>query len=61
MTAPTAMNLAREFRLDGVMLCAIEGSSIERGLQAMAAELTEVDVQLLSSVGSRMYSGWKEQ
>ncbi len=59
--ARMAMELAGEFRLDAVMVCAIEGSSVERGLQAMAAELTEVDVHLLSSVGSRIYSGWKEQ
>ena len=54
--ARMAMDLSREFRLNAVMVCATMASSILKGLEEMAAEITEVDLHLLTPTGSSIYS-----
>jgi hypothetical protein len=43
------------------MVTALEGSSIEKHLDEMAALIRDVDVHLLATRGSRTYSGWKSK
>ena len=59
--ARMAMGLVREFGMGAVMVCAIDGSSILHGIEEMAKVITEVDLHLLTSAGSRTYSRWKDQ
>jgi len=53
--------LVREFQVGAVMVSALEGSSIEKNLEKMAALIRDVDVHLLAVRGSRVYSGWKSE
>lgn len=59
--ARMAMGLVCEFGLGSVMVCAIDGSSILKGIEEMAKLITEVDLHLLTPAGSRTYSRWKNQ
>jgi len=54
-------DLIRELRVGAVMVTALEGSSIEKHLEAMAALIRDADVHLLTVRGSRVYSGWKSE
>lgn len=53
--------LVREFGCDAVMVCALPGSTINRQLEVFGAELRDVDLHLLSAVGSRTYSRWNDE
>ena len=53
--------LVRELGIGAVMVTALEGSSIEKHLDEMAALICDVDVHLLATRGSRTYSGWKSE
>ena len=54
-------NLVREHGIGAVMITALEQSSIEKHLDEMAALIRDVDVHLLATRGSRIYSGWKSK
>jgi hypothetical protein len=54
-------SLVRELGIGAVIVTALEGSSIEKNLDAMAALICDVDVHLLATRGSRIYSGWKSK
>lgn len=43
------------------MVTALDGPSIEKHLDDMAALIRDVDVHLLATRGSRTYSGWKSK
>ena len=53
--------LVRELQVGAVMVTALEGSSIEKNLEEMAALIRDVDVHLLAVRGSRVYSGWRSE
>jgi len=54
-------SLVREIGIGAVMVIALEGSSIEKHLDEMAALICDVDVHLLATRGRRTYSGWKSK
>jgi hypothetical protein len=54
-------SLVRELGIGAVMVTALEGSSIEKHLDEMAALICDVDLHLLATRGSRIYSGWKSK
>lgn len=58
--AQLVMTLAREFDLNAVMVCVTETSSLLAHVKRFASELTELDVHVLTSSGSRTYSQWSK-
>ena len=58
--AQLVMTLAREFALNAVMVCVTETSSLLAHVKQFASELTELDVHVLTSSGSRTYSQWSK-
>ena len=54
-------DLVRELGIGAVIITALEQSSIEKHLDEMAALIRDVDVHLLATRGSRIYSGWKSR
>jgi hypothetical protein len=59
--AQLVMALAREFDMNAVMVCAIEKSSLLGQLKSFADALTDLDVHVLTSSGSRTYSQWSKE
>ena len=53
--------LAGEFGCDAVMVCVLQGSTINRQLDVFGDALHDVDLHLLRDVGSRTYSRWTDQ
>ena len=54
-------DLVRELGIGAVMVTVLEQSSIEKHLDEMAELISDVDVYLLSTRGSRTYSRWKNE
>lgn len=59
--AQLVMSLAREFDLNAVAVCVMEKSSLLGHEKQLAAKLTELDVHILTSSGSRTYSQWSKE
>jgi hypothetical protein len=59
--AQLVRSLAREFDLNAVAVCVMEKSSVLGHEKQFAAELTDLDVHILTSSGSRTYSQWSKE
>jgi hypothetical protein len=59
--AQLVRSLAREFDLNAVAVCVMEKSSLLGHEMQLAAQLTELDVHILTSSGSRTYSQWSKE
>ena len=59
--ARLVLSLAKQFGLNAVMVCAMEKSSLLTKLKNFASSLTDVDVHILTSAGSRTYSQWSKE
>ena len=59
--AQLVRSLAREFDLNAVAVCVMEKSSLLGHEKQLAAKLTELDVHILTSSGSRTYSQWSKE
>jgi len=63
--ARMAMDLLREFKLDAVMVCALDGSTLLRSVdelaRVMVTTMPATNLHLLTPAGSRVYSVWKQQ
>jgi hypothetical protein len=59
--AQLVRSLAREFDLNAVAVCVMEKSSVLGHEKQFAAELTDLDVHILTTSGSRTYSQWSKE